>query len=242
MDFMSTTDTAHPPHPLEAHFKAFQGTKLYDLLAASPIIAWYGFCEYQQIPLLLNQLAALNGTAVDALFVASLISKIVSLVFVAVLGVMLTIRHVPLAKSAGLLPRIAAIAGTYLGVSIVLQQPPELPVAVHYLSIILIIGGTVFSLYSVTRLGRSISMMPEARRLVTDGPYGVIRHPLYLGEGIALLGLTLQFFSAWSLFLFALQCAFQFERMKNEERVLADAFPDYAPYKERTARLVPGLY
>lgn len=238
---MSTTDTA-PSYPLEAWFRAFQGTKLYDLLAASPIIAWYGFCEYHQVPLLMKQIAALGGDAVDALFVASLISKIVSLVFVAVLGVMLTIRHVPLAKSAGLLPRIAAIAGTYLGVSIVLQEPPALPVAVHAAAIVLIIGGTVFSLYSVARLGRSISMMPEARRLVTDGPYGVIRHPLYLGEGLALFGLTLQFFSAWSLFLFALQCAFQFERMKNEERVLAGAFPEYAAYRARTARLVPGLY
>jgi protein-S-isoprenylcysteine O-methyltransferase Ste14 len=35
---------------------------------------------------------------------------------------------------------------------------------------------------------------------------------------------------------------FQFERVKNEERVLARAFPNYAGYIARTARLLPGVY
>jgi protein-S-isoprenylcysteine O-methyltransferase Ste14 len=70
----------------------------------------------------------------------------------------------------------------------------------------------------------------------------VIRHPLYLGEAVALAGVTLQFLSPWALALLALQCIFQLERMKNEELVLSRAFPDYQDYAARTARLLPGLY
>ena len=35
---------------------------------------------------------------------------------------------------------------------------------------------------------------------------------------------------------------FQFERMRNEERVLIEAFPYYRDYMAGTARLVPGVY
>jgi protein-S-isoprenylcysteine O-methyltransferase Ste14 len=118
----------------------------------------------------------------------------------------------------------------------------ELSVPLHVASTLLIVGGIVFALYAVLELGRSLSMLPEARRLVTNGPYSVIRHPLYLGEAVALVGVTLQYLSPWALALLALQCIFQLERMKNEELVLSGAFPDYRDYAARTARLVPGLY
>ena len=84
--------------------------------------------------------------------------------------------------------------------------------------------------------------MAEARRLVTNGPYGSIRHPLYLGEAISMLGLTLQYLSPLALLIMALQFFFQFERMRNEEQVLTALFPEYEAYRGRTARLIPGLY
>jgi protein-S-isoprenylcysteine O-methyltransferase Ste14 len=227
---------------LMAQFRAFQRTKAYDLLAASPIVAWFGFCAYHQIPALIAQLGQLRDGAPDFLFIASLSAKFASVIFILVLGTMLVVRHTPLAKCSGIFPRIAAVAGTYLGVSMVLQHPTELPAALHLVSVLLILGGTIFSLYSVSQLGRSISMLPEARRLVTSGPYAMIRHPLYLGEAVALAGLTLQYFSAWSLLILIIQTVFQLERMTNEERVLASAFPGYSAYMERTARVIPGIY
>jgi protein-S-isoprenylcysteine O-methyltransferase Ste14 len=91
-------------------------------------------------------------------------------------------------------------------------------------------------------LGRSISLVPEARRLVTKGPYALIRHPLYLGEMVAISGIALQHLSVWALLLLCLAWAFQFQRMKYEERVLSQSFPEYEDYMAKTARLVPGVY
>ncbi len=84
--------------------------------------------------------------------------------------------------------------------------------------------------------------MAESRRLVTDGPYAIIRHPLYLAELIAILGAFIQFASPWAALIVLVQVGFQVQRMRNEESVLSLTFPDYAAYKERTARLIPGLW
>ncbi len=42
--------------------------------------------------------------------------------------------------------------------------------------------GLVYSVWGLAYLRRSFSIIPEARRLVTGGPYGLSRHPVYLGE------------------------------------------------------------
>ena len=84
--------------------------------------------------------------------------------------------------------------------------------------------------------------MAEARELVTGGPYARVRHPLYVGEGVAIIGATLQFISPLALALLALQICCQLYRMRCEEAVLEGAFPAYAEYRSRTARLLPGVY
>jgi len=220
----------------------FQATKLYDLLAAMPLIIWYGLCVTARFPALAQEIAAVDLTTVDLLSISGLVSKLASLVFISALIALLTFRDTPQAKAPGLMPRVAALAGTYLGVGIVLLPSIEPSTPLNLTSTLLVVGGTVLALYSVLKLGRSLSMMSEARRLVTRGPYAVIRHPLYLGEGIALAGLTLQFLSPWAVLILALQCACQIERMNNEERVLSRVFPEYRAYMAHTARLVPYVY
>ncbi len=84
--------------------------------------------------------------------------------------------------------------------------------------------------------------MAEARHLVTEGPYAVIRHPLYLAEEIAVLGVFLQFMSFWAGILLVAHFGLQIQRMLNEEQILRQAFPGYEAYMKRTARLIPGIY
>jgi protein-S-isoprenylcysteine O-methyltransferase Ste14 len=95
---------------------------------------------------------------------------------------------------------------------------------------------------AVMDLGRSLSVMPEARKLVISGLYGRIRHPLYLASEISTVGFYLQFRAWQTVPILMIHFYFQIRRMGWEESILAKAFPEYAEYKQRTWRLLPGIY
>jgi protein-S-isoprenylcysteine O-methyltransferase Ste14/Flp pilus assembly pilin Flp len=88
-------------------------------------------------------------------------------------------------------------------------------------------------------LGRCFSILPEARGLVTNGPYRFVRHPLYLGELGACAGLVVASPSGRNLLCALVFATAQAARMRMEERELTEQFPEYADYARRTRRLVP---
>jgi protein-S-isoprenylcysteine O-methyltransferase Ste14 len=102
--------------------------------------------------------------------------------------------------------------------------------------------GMMSTCFVLLRLGKSFSVMAEARKLVVGGPYAYIRHPLYLAEQIALTGVFIHYASVTAALLYAVQVACQVQRMRNEEAILQRSFPDYADYMRRTARLIPGVW
>jgi Flp pilus assembly pilin Flp len=95
-------------------------------------------------------------------------------------------------------------------------------------------------LYAALALGRCFGVLPEARGLVTHGPYSLVRHPLYLGEFAAVAGLLIASPSARNLAAGVVFTIAQFTRMGLEERALTREFPEYADYAARTPRLVPS--
>lgn len=228
--------------------KAFRQTKLYDLFAAAPLIAWFAYNAARMLPSLAQRIELVmvfvrtDPSVLPASLVLRTISEVSTLVFIALLVVMFTLRCIPQRGALGIYPRFAAVAGTFLSTGFVLLPPQELSSALYLISLLLILAGTVFATWAVFVLGRSISILPEARRLVTRGPYAFVRHPLYLGEMIGVAGVALQRLSPWALLLLALAWAFQFQRLIFEERVLSQSFPEYEDYMARTARLVPGVY
>jgi protein-S-isoprenylcysteine O-methyltransferase Ste14 len=109
-------------------------------------------------------------------------------------------------------------------------------------SALLTLCGNTFAVIVLTQLRGSFSIMAESRRLVTTGVYRRIRHPLYLAGEIAAIGVVMQFFSLWTALILAVQIGFQLRRMRNEEVILAETFPEYRAYRARTARILPGIY
>jgi protein-S-isoprenylcysteine O-methyltransferase Ste14 len=228
--------------------KALRRTKLYDLFAAAPLVAWYLLCAVHMLPSLADQIALVkqfiqtDSSLLPATLVLSTVSHVSTLTFLVVLTVLFTVRHIPQAAAPGFYPRFAAVAGTCLSAGFLLLPLQECSYVVYLVSLLLIIAGTGLAICAVLVLGRSISLLPEARRLVTKGPYALVRHPLYLGELVALAGAALQYYSTSALLLLGLVGIFQLQRMKYEELVLFQFFPEYRDYMERTSRLVPGVY
>jgi protein-S-isoprenylcysteine O-methyltransferase Ste14 len=108
-----------------------------------------------------------------------------------------------------------------------------------------LIGG-VLRLWPVAVLGNRFSglvAIQPGHTLVTTGIYSTIRHPSYLGLLLNALGWSLAFRSGIGVLLTALLLVPLVARIHAEERLLAAQFgPDYAAYRARTSRLIPGLY
>jgi protein-S-isoprenylcysteine O-methyltransferase Ste14 len=119
------------------------------------------------------------------------------------------------------------------------QQLP--PIALGF-ALMLVIAGMLTSFVVLRWLGRAFSIMAEARRLVTHGPYRLVRHPLYVCEELAVIGTFIQVLSPLAAVIFIMHAVFQVRRMLNEEAVLRATFPEYEHYARRTPRLIPIVW
>ena len=95
-------------------------------------------------------------------------------------------------------------------------------------------------------LGRLFSVQVELReghRLVTDGPFRLVRHPRYLGILLFLAGIALVFRSWLALALVAPVLAVLLWRIADEEALLRGEFgAEWEAYARRTRRLVPYVW
>ncbi|HYZ18753.1 MAG TPA: isoprenylcysteine carboxylmethyltransferase family protein [Gaiellaceae bacterium] len=127
-----------------------------------------------------------------------------------------------------------------IGTLVALRQPSGevgMPLVLAGEVLALVACGWLFA--SVMTLGRCFGVLPEARGLVTRGPYGLVRHPVYLGELGAVAGLVLAAPTGRNAVLGLGFWAAQSIRMRLEERALTDEFPEYRAYAARTPRLFP---
>lgn len=184
-----------------------------------------------------------NGQASQSgKFLAEVVSRSSTILFLGLLTILFIIRLEPIKKAKGILPRVLAVAGTFTMTLVTIFPRANLSLTQTVIASLLSLVGTGLSLFALAHLGRSFSIMAEARRLVTSGPYRIVRHPLYVFESMASLGILFQFFSFYSVLIYLAHCFLQFQRMKNEEAVLEEVFPEYQTYKSTTARVIPGLY
>ncbi|HSO93017.1 MAG TPA: isoprenylcysteine carboxylmethyltransferase family protein, partial [Candidatus Dormibacteraeota bacterium] len=103
--------------------------------------------------------------------------------------------------------------------------------------------GLAYSVWGLAYLRRSFSIIPEARRLVTGGPYALSRHPVYLGEVVAAIGVNLAT-SGWpGALAVAYFIGCELLRIRWEEGVLGRAFPnDYPAYATGVPRYLPNPF
>lgn len=116
----------------------------------------------------------------------------------------------------------------------------------RWLGVFLFAVGGALRMWPVFVLGNRFSglvAIQPGHRLVTDGIYGMIRHPSYLGLLIASVGWALAFRSGVGLVLVALTLPPLLARIQAEEALLRTEFgEEYEAYCARTSRLIPGLY
>jgi protein-S-isoprenylcysteine O-methyltransferase Ste14 len=106
-------------------------------------------------------------------------------------------------------------------------------------------AGLGLAIWARLYIGRNWGM-PMTRRqepdLVTTGPYRFIRHPIYTGILLALIGTAIAT-TLFGLIVVAILAVYFIFSATREEKFLAGEFPDaYPDYKARTKMLVPFVF
>lgn len=128
-----------------------------------------------------------------------------------------------------------------------LRFPPELRCALFWIGCALMIAGMLFRWWAVRVLAEyftvDVTIRPD-HQLIRKGPYRWLRHPSYTGSLATFYGFALALGDIASLLAIVLPVTAAFLwRIRIEERVLADAFPEqYPAYVQETKRLVPGIW
>lgn len=171
----------------------------------------------------------------------SLVSSLCVAVFYLMLALLIFTRAPAKAQAEGLLPRIAAFVGTYWPWTITFFDKTEgaLP---NLASTVCVLTGMIMILVTIRHLGRSFSLVAQARSVVQTGPYRWIKHPLYLSEEIVFLGVVLQHLSLMTVALLILHVGIQVSRILYEEDVLRRNLPEYSSYEASRWRLIPYVW
>jgi len=218
-----------------------QETKYYDIIAALPLILWFAYGALQLRAVLAGDWALIAAGKASLFVWVQFFALLAAAAFDLLLVWVLAVRDRPIARSQGILPRFFGVIGTFMGVGILQLHVAQLTLPMQILAAVLIGLGSLGSLLVLSRLGKSFSIMPEARKLVTSGPYSLVRHPLYTVEIVTILGTAMQFEAPWAWLIALAVVVLLWVRSSYEEQVLAGAYPEYAEYRARTKRFIPGL-
>jgi len=219
----------------------FRQTKTYDLIAGLPLILWFGYGVVTLRPNLAADARAMLLQPDQLIFYLRFFALFASAAFNLLLIYLVVVRSRPVKRASGFLPRFFGVAGTFLGVAIISLKPLNLSLPWQSVAAFLVFAGSLGSAIVLAKLGRAFSIMPEARLLVTGGPYAWARHPLYVMEFITILGTAIQFAQPWAALLAIGVVVCQVLRTVFEERILAEAYPEYANYQARVKRFIPGI-
>ena len=125
----------------------------------------------------------------------------------------------------------------------------ELPLAPFFatLGAALMVAGIALRIWAMLALGANYSRtlrVVQGQRVVQDGPYWLVRHPVYLSSLLVWVGLGVALANWLVTPVVALLLAVAYlDRIRAEEALLLRTFgSEYSSYMHKTWRLVPGLY
>jgi len=140
----------------------------------------------------------------------------------------------------------SAIAATVTGVSVagpwMLRTADVVALAPDHITSLISAVGLVIVVASKMALGRSFGLVPANRGVVVRGPYGIVRHPIYLGYLISHVAFFMAQPTMWNAVVILVGDGTLIFRALMEERVLSRD-EEYASYCRRVSwHLVPGVF
>lgn len=107
--------------------------------------------------------------------------------------------------------------------------------ASRWLGLLIAIPAAVMLFVARWQLGKSFSLTPQARELVTHGIYSKIRNPIYVFSGIFVTGFLIALQKPYAFLFLAVLLVVQITRAHKEAKVLEEKFGDaYREYRKKT--------
>jgi protein-S-isoprenylcysteine O-methyltransferase Ste14 len=101
----------------------------------------------------------------------------------------------------------------------------------------------IFLVYRENTYGAATIRVTADQRVISTGPYAVVRHPMYASASLYLIGTPLALGSLWGLVPLVLIVPALIWRLLDEERLLARDLPGYTEYQRRVRyRLLPAMW
>jgi protein-S-isoprenylcysteine O-methyltransferase Ste14 len=152
------------------------------------------------------------------------------------------IRIDPVERSRGLKEIIIPLIGGVLPFALLSSLPSSLMEGnwlIIYIIFYWMTAAMALTIWGLWTLRYSFSITVEVRALVTSGPYCWIRHPVYLGEILTALAVTIWRFSVLNIVIFTLFVIIQLLRARWEEAKLSRVFKAYSIYAARAKWILP---
>lgn len=105
--------------------------------------------------------------------------------------------------------------------------------------------GLAFGLWAILTMGRFLNVSPRIKQnaiLRVDGPYRLVRHPMYLALLVFCLGFLVHDFTTHKLLLWLSLLGVLACKIYYEEKILRDRFPEYQQYTTKTKRVIPFVF
>lgn len=218
-------------------------SRLYDVIVLRVLpAALFGIFTYAKLGLVtkaLTTVVELHGASF--LQWTRLVDQFLGLLYFGLLAVLWVVRLPRRGGRRGLGTFALAMFSSFAIMFVSALPDRQSRPGAELVSAVFIGAGLAYSLWALTYLRRSFSIMPEARRLVTGGPYGLSRHPLYLGEAAAALGSLIAVAGPIAIVISIANLSAQLVRVHWEERVLTAEFPEYREYARAVPRYLPFL-
>lgn len=120
------------------------------------------------------------------------------------------------------------------------------PFVLQSFGLALYLLGLAIAVSGRVQLGRNWANIEDAQvlsrqTLVQEGIYRFIRHPIYVGDSLLLIGLQLAL-NSWLVLAMLVPVGIFVRQAIMEEQLLSQSFGDYAAYRQQTKRFIPFVY
>ncbi|MGD0284691.1 MAG: isoprenylcysteine carboxylmethyltransferase family protein [Candidatus Saccharimonadales bacterium] len=111
---------------------------------------------------------------------------------------------------------------------------------------IIVITGLVFAITARFTLGSNWSphtVLKQGQELIENGPYAIVRHPIYTGILFMAIGTTIRIDQIFGFVLLVLVCLVLWSKILSEEKLMQEHFPkQYQVYRQHVKAIIPFIF